>query len=129
MSGIAPISGNVSFSSTSAADAVGGAPQAAGANAAEMLSGAMALQVAGSMQAAGGAAGIDPMATLALALLLQRGNSSQEKQDPFQMLAMMAMMGGMQSGGVSASFSFNVSGVDQAYSGGTVAAAQMSAQA
>lgn len=129
MSGIAPISGNVSFSSTSAANSVGGSLQAAGSNAAEMLSGAMALQVAGNMQAAGGAAGIDPMATLALAMLLQRGNSSQEKQDPFQMLAMMAMLGGMQSGGVSASFSFNVSGVDQAYAGGTVAAAQMSAQA
>lgn len=130
MSGIAPISGNFAVSSASASASVGATSELSGTAAGQMLSGALALQVAGNMQAAAGAAGVDPMATLALALLLQRGNSSEEKQDPLQTLAMLSMLGGMQQGAsASASVSFSMSTVEQAYAGGAVAAVQLSAQA
>ncbi|MGC3970166.1 MAG: hypothetical protein QM775_23410 [Pirellulales bacterium] len=132
------MSGNFGFPSVASAGLVGGAGNlsagsaVAASSGAQMLSGALAVQTAGNLQAAGGAGGIDPLATLALALLLQKSNQSEEKQDPFQALAMLAMLGGMQQAGgasASASFSFSMSGVDQAYAGGAVASVSLSAQA
>lgn len=138
MSGIAPISANVSFASTSASGAVamGGTfasagSDVAGASATGMAPGALGMQLAGSMQATAGAPGMDPMTMLALSLLMQKGDKSDDKQDPMQALAMLAMMGGAQQAGQSSSISFSMSAstVQQAYAPGAAASVSMSAQA
>lgn len=138
MSGIAPISSNVSFASTGAGGAVamGGTfassgSDVAGALASGIAPGALGMQLAGSMQATAGAAGMDPMTMLALSLLLQKGDKSDDKQDPMQTLAMLAMLGGAQQAGQSSfvSFSLSASTVQQAYAPSAAAAVSMSAQA
>jgi hypothetical protein len=70
--------------------------------------------------------GLDALASLVIALLLQKANESKEKEkaDPWAMLAGMALMGMMQQQGqVSLFQEMSVSGANGAAFQSTVAAA------
>ncbi len=122
MSGIAPISATFRSPRRRPQVRSAGSQQVAGSGRAEMLSGAMACKSRAICKPPAAQQASTPWRRSPWRCCCSAAQFIARETRPFQMLAMMAMMGGMQSGGVSASFSFNVSGVDQAYAGGTVAA-------
>ncbi|MCE9605483.1 MAG: hypothetical protein K8U03_11350 [Planctomycetia bacterium] len=148
MSGIAAVSGQISSAASAtasapnalAAGAAGGTQGSGGVGKSESASAAgVAKPDASSAQSAGSStsvqtssfinsaqpnATIENMAALMLSLLLSKSDESKDKDDPWKMLAGMALLGAManQNQGISMSQSTTV--VSEAYStGGTAAAA------
>ena len=135
MSGIAPVSAHSGVSSSISASVVGGVGgNSSVATTAEIGApqGALGLQLAGSLSAASGSSTIDPMATLALALLMSRGNETQDKNDPWKALASLALMSGaMGQQSLSVTMSVDIGSAQQAYGADAaagVAGANLSAQ-
>ena len=137
---IQAISSSVSVSSAAAPQAAGGVDAAGGvADSGQVLgsSGVMAQQMSSLMSLVGDSNQTNALATLALALLLSKSDESKEKQDPWKMLASMALMSGLMQGQqIQMSTQITIGGASGAAaydasssSAGAGAAASFSAQA
>ncbi len=119
MTAIQGVASTPSFAGSVAATGSVSTPAAAptgGADASQALSAPNALQqqMAGILSMVGDQNSTKALATLALALLLSKSDDSQDKQDPWKMLASLALLNGMMQGQQTIQFSaqWSVGGAD-----------------